>query len=239
MDTSNRNNQIEFDEIDLAELFAIIKRNIIKIIIVGIVLGSFSFVFTKFFIDKQYESSGTLIVNTKQKEGISITSDEIRSAQNLASVFAIIIKSEPVLGQVISNLNLEMDMIQLSKLVSVNSVDQTQVMKVSVKTKTPELSSRIANEILNVSPEIIVDTVEAGSVKLISPARVNPDPVSPNIRLNTLIAAVLGIMLSTGAFILVNILDNTFKSEEDIERYLGVPLLGVIPNVESVKGGTK
>lgn len=239
MDTNNQYNQIDSDEIYLSEIFAIIKRNIIVILIVGILLGTFSFVFTKVFITKQYVSSGTLIVNNKKMESEQITSDEIRSAQTLASVFTIVIKSEPVMDKVISNLRLDLNRDELAEKVSVTSVDQTQVMKVSVKTEDPELSSRIANEILNVSPAIIVDTVEAGSVKLISPAHVSESPVSPNATMNTLIASTLGVMLSAGGFILLNILDKTFKSEEDIERYLGVPLLGVIPNVDSVKGGAK
>lgn len=239
METNYQNNQMESDEIYLSEIFAIIKRNILIIIVVGLLLATFSFVTTKFFISKQYVSSGTMIVNTKKDEGTSITSDEIRSAQNLASVFTIIVKSEPVLGQVISNLRLDMDVDALAKLVSVTSVDQTQVMQVSVKSKDPKLSQKIANEILTVSPAIIVETAEAGSVKLISPAHVNENPVSPNVTQNTLIAGVLGVMLAAGGFILINILDKTFKSEEDIENYLGIPLLGVIPNVDSVKGASK
>lgn len=231
--------QIESDEIYLSEIFNIIKRNLVKIIIVGIVFGLISFGVTTFLIDKQYVSSGTMIVNTKQDESSQITSDEIRSAQNLASVFTIIIKSDPVLGQVIDNLRLNIDNEQLAKMVTVSSVDQTQVMKVSVKTKEPELSSRIANEILNISPAIIVEKVEAGSVKEISPAHVNEDAVSPNVLQNTLIATTLGLMLSAGGYILMNILDKTFKSEEDIEKYLDVPILGVIPDVESIKGAAK
>ena len=239
MDTNNQYNQVESDEIYLSEILTIIKRNILVIIATGILLATFAFVVTSFFIDKKYVSSGTMIVNNKKMESEQITSDEIRSAQNLASVFTIVIKSEPVLGQVASNLRLDMDTEELSKLVSVTSVDQTQVMEVSVKTKDPKLSSEIANEILLVSPDIIVNTVEAGSVKLISPAHVDEDPVSPNVLQNTMIAGVLGVMLSAGVFILINILDKTFKSEEDIEKQLGVPLLGVIPKVESVKGGAK
>lgn len=235
----NQNNHVESDEIYLSEIFNIVMRNIIPILLIGLLFATTAFSITKLGIKKQYVSSGTLIVNSRRSESEGITSDEIRSAQNLASVFTIVIKSEPVMSEVIRNLSLEMDTDQLARKVTVNSVDQTQVMKISVKTEDPKLSSDIANEILKVSPDIIVETVEAGSVKLISPAHTNKNPVSPNVMQNTLVATILGFMLSAGGFILLNILDKTFKTEEDIEKYLGIPLLGVIPNVESVRGGAK
>ena len=232
-------NQIDSDEIYLSEIFNIIKRNFIKIIIMGILFGLISFGVTTLLIDKQYVSSGTMIVNNRKTDNTEITGGEISTAQSLTNVFSIVIKSEPVLGQVINNLKLNMEVEQLSKMVSVSSVDQTQIMKVSVKSNDPQLSSRIANEILDSSPEIIVDTVEAGSVKIISVAHVNEKAVSPNVLQNILIATTLGLLLSAGGFILMNILDKTFKSEEDIEKYLDIPILGVIPDVETIKGAAK
>ena len=240
MEQNNQNNQqFDSEEIDLSEIFNIIKRNIMVILVSGLVLGVFAFSYTKFLVKKQYVSSGTLIVNNKKSESSSVTNDEITSAKNLASVYSIVIKSEPILNTVKTNLNLDMTTEALSRLITVSSVDATQVMKVSVKTTDPNLSEKIASEVLNVSPEIILDTVEAGSVKLISPAKVNKGAVSPNVLQNTMIAVILGFMLSIGGILVINLLDKTFKNEEDIEKYLGLPLLGVIPNVDSVKGASK
>ena len=236
---NNQNTQFDSEEIDLSEIFVIIKRNIIVILLAGLVLGVLAFSYTKLAVKKQYVSSGTLIVNNRKSESSSVTNDEITSAKNLASVYSIVIKSEPILNTVKTNLNLDMSTESLSRLITVSSVDATQVMKISVKTTDPELSEKIANEVLNVSPEIILDTVEAGSVKLISPAKVNMNAVSPNVLQNTMIAVILGFMLSVGGILVVNLLDKTFKNEEDIEKYLGLPLLGVIPNVDSVKGASK
>lgn len=243
MEPINQNNQFDSEEIDLSEIFVIIKRNILIILVSGLVLGILAFSYTKFAVKKQYVSSGTLIVNNRKSESNSVTNDEITSAKNLASVYSIVIKSEPILNQVLTNLKLDttenINTDQLSKLITVSSVDATQVMKVSVKTKDPKLSEQIANEVLKVSPEIIEETVEAGSVKVISQAKVNENAVSPNVIQNTLIAIILGFMLSVGAVLVINLLDKTFKDEEDIEKYLGLPLLGVIPNVDSVKGANK
>ena len=236
---NNQNTQFDSEEIDLSEIFVIIKRNIIVILLAGLVLGVLAFSYTKLAVKKQYVSSGTLIVNNRKSESSSVTNDEITSAKNLASVYSIVIKSEPILNAVKTNLNLDMSTEALSRLITVSSVDATQVMKISVKTTDPQLSEKIANEVLNVSPEIILDTVEAGSVKLISPAKVNMNAVSPNVLQNTMIAVILGFMLSVGGILVVNLLDKTFKNEEDIEKYLGLPLLGVIPNVDSVKGASK
>lgn len=239
MEVNYQSDQIEFDEISLTEIFVIMKRNLSVILAVSLIFGILSFAYTKLFVSKEYVSSGTMIVNTKRDEGSYITSDEIRSAQTLANVFTIIIKSDPVMNDVINNLSLDMNINDLAKLVTVTSVDQTQVMKVSVKTGDPRLSQKITNEILKVSPKIIVDTAEAGSVKQISPANLNENPVSPNAKLNAMIATILGLMISVGAVFLIDFLDKTFKSEEDIEKYLGIPVIGVIPNVKSVSGVVK
>ena len=74
--------------------------------------------------------------------------------------------------------------------------------------------------------------MEAGSVKVISEARAGEKPVSPNKRMNTAIAGLLGLVLSVGAVFLREMLNNTFKTDEDIQKYLGFTVLGVIPHVE-------
>jgi capsular polysaccharide biosynthesis protein len=83
------------------------------------------------------------------------------------------------------------------------------------------------------APDIIIDTVEAGSVKTIDKPTVSSSPVSPNKKINALLMAMLGIIVSAGFFILKFMLDNTFKSELDIKKHLDLPVLGIIPSIES------
>lgn len=234
----NNNTHEQFDdEIELGELFRILKQNILLIAISAITFAIVGFLFTFLLVKPQYQSEATLIVNNRREENQSITSDEINTARNLADVYTLIIKSDSVMDQVASNLSLDMTSEELSKKVSVSSVNNSQVMKVSTKDTDADLAFKITSEVVNVAPEIIIDTVEAGSVKIISSAKLDDRKVSPNLKMNVLISFVLGAMVSVGYVFVKHMLDTTFKSESDIEKILEIPVLGIIPNVESVKGG--
>lgn len=227
------------DEIELSELFRLLGRNRNLILVVTIFFTLMGFLFTKIAIKPEYQSSATIIVNNRRDETQNITSDEIRSAQNLASVYSIIIKSDTVLEQVIENNHLDMSIEALSKRISVTSVDNTQVIKISSKTKNPELSQQITSDILKIAPKFIVDMVEAGSVKIISEASFDDKPVSPNVKMNTLVSLILGLMLSTGYVLMQYMLDRRIKSENDIEKYLEIPVLGIIPNEDEALEGSR
>lgn len=225
------------EEISLSELYGIIKPYIIHTILIGIIFALASFLVTKILIDPVYESETTLIVNNRRTDESTITSDEIRSAATLADVYGIIIKSNAVMEPVVESINADLTMDQLKRKVSVSSVNNTQVIKISVKDTDPILARDLANEIIKIAPDIIVDMVEAGSAKVVSYPEVPEHAVSPNTKMNILVAGMLGVMLSVGFVFLRFILDKTFRNSQEIENYLGIPVIGVIPNIDSVKAG--
>lgn len=233
----NTNRYTNEEEISLSELFGIVKPYIIHIVLISIVFSLLSFIVTKALIKPVYESSATVIVNNRKNESQSITSDEINSARNLASVYGIVIKSNAVMEPVVEVMNTDITMDALSKKVSVSSVDNTQVIKISVKDTDPVLAREYTNEIIKVAPDIIVDMVEAGSVKVVSYPQISNSPISPNTKMNVLVAGMLGFMLSIGFVFVRYLLDKTFRSPQMVEDYLELPIIGVIPNIESVSGG--
>jgi capsular polysaccharide biosynthesis protein len=107
------------------------------------------------------------------------------------------------------------------------------VIEVSVKGTNPQEVSDIANEITKVAPDIIIKTVKAGSVEIISPAKSSDIPVSPNIRLYTAIALIIGIVISVLISFVMEMFDNSISSEEDVKKYLKLAVIGIIPSVES------
>lgn len=233
----NTNRYTNEEEISLSELFGIVKPYLIHIVLISIVFSLLSFIVTKALIKPVYESSATVIVNNRKNESQSITSDEINSARNLASVYGIVIKSNAVMEPVVEVMNTDITMDALSKKVSVSSVDNTQVIKISVKDTDPVLAREYTNEIIKVAPDIIVDMVEAGSVKVVSYPQISNSPISPNTKMNVLVAGMLGFMLSIGFVFVRYLLDKTFRSPQMVEDYLELPIIGVIPNIESVSGG--
>lgn len=230
-------NNEENEVIDLVEILYAIRQHLLEVILATVVAAIIGFAASKFLMTPQYSSSAMMIVNTRQDVTSNVTSDQINSATKLVATYSIIIKSDTVLQQVIENLGLGMTYSELNSRVSVQAVDDTQVMKITVNSTSPEWAQTVCDEILAVSPDIIKEAVEAGSVKVISKASLNPNPVSPNVKKNTALGAMVGLVLALGVIVLQVILDNKINTEEDVTKYLDMTVLGVIPQYE--EGGKK
>lgn len=219
--------------IDLREIAIILRRNLWIIIVCMLLVAMIGGIITYFIITPQYEATATLIVNAKTDQTTStVTNDQITSSQKLADTYGIIIKSDTVLEQVIENLNLEIPYDELQELITTTSVDDTQILEVAIIHPDVTTAVAIINEITNVAPEIIIEAVEAGSVKVISNARGSDKPVSPDLGKNIVICALIGLFLSMGIIVLRELLNNTFKTEDDVTKKLGLTVIGVIPKVE-------
>lgn len=221
------------DTFDLRELIQEIKKYFWIILLSMIIFGSAGYLVSKYFVTPEYESAITMIVNTRQDNTTVVTNDSITSAQNLVSTYSVIIKSNTVLNQVIDSLNLDMTYDELDSNVYVNAVDNTQIMRVAVRNSDKDTAAKIVQEISAIAPDVIVETVEAGSCKVISHVMTGDNPVTPNITKNTLLTTVAGLMVS----IIVIALRSLFKEkrlvdDNDIQKYFDVPVLGVIPEVE-------
>ena len=227
----------ENEVIDLTEILSAVRQHLLELIFVTVVAAIIGFAASKFLMTPQYSSSAMMIVNTRQDVNANVTSDQINSATKLVSTYSIIIKSDTVLQQVIDNLGLNLTYAQLNKRVTVAAVDDTQVMKITVQSDSPEWARQVCEQIITVAPDVIKEAVEAGSVKVISNPSLATEPVSPNIKKNTMLAAAVGFVLVIGIIVLQVLLDNKINTEEDVTKYLDMTVLGVIPQYD--QGGKK
>ena len=228
-------NNEENEVIDLVEILYAIRQHLLKVILATVVAAIIGFAASKFLMKPQYSSSAMMIVNTRQDVTSNVTSDQINSATKLVSTYSIIIKSDTVLQQVIDNLGLSLTYQQLASRVTVSAVDDTQVMKVTVKSDNPEWARQVCEQITVISPDVILEAVEAGSVKVISNAAINPAPVSPNVGRNTMLGGGLGLVISVGIILLTVLLDNKIHTEDDVAKYLDLAVVGLIPEYQGGK----
>lgn len=222
-------------EIDLLQLVRMLWRDVKYIIVATLVMGLLGLIISGLFMTPIYEANTKMIVNTRSSDSDSLTNDQLNSAKNLVNTYAVIITSRDVLNRVIDDLNLNMSYKQLKNSVQVQAVDGTQIMEVVVHNPNPTVALSIADKILEIAPDVLVETVEAGSVKPVEQAHVGNKPVSPKILKNTIIAAAVGFFLACAVLVCMFFLDTTYKSEMDIQNDLGIPVLGVIPTIESCK----
>ena len=232
------------EEIDLLDLFfAFWKRRVwlIVAVIVGAVLG---FAYTRYFVTPKYTSSVTLILGKALNGSSEATSDAITQSdislnQKLISTYGEIMKSRKVINQVINNLNLKMTYSQIYGGVKVSSVKDSDVIKLSITTEDPELSAKIADEMTLVFTAEVKNIYNIQNVSVIDVAEVNKAPVNISYPKNTLVFAFAAFALVAVIIFLIYYFDNTVKTEENVQKLTGLPVLSTIPNVESKKGGKK
>ena len=227
----------EYETIDLREIILLLKKNLLGLIALTVLFAAAGYLFSAFIVTPQYEASATMIVNSREDAvtQTNITSDQITSATKLVDTYSVILTSDTVLDKTIDDLNLDMSYESLLGKVTVESVNSTQVMKISAKDKDPELAQQIVASIVEQAPDIIIQTVKAGSVEVISQPKAGENPVSPRKMMNTAIAGMLGLVFGLGVVFLRSMLNNKFITDTDINKKLGLTVLGVIPQV-NMKG---
>lgn len=226
-------NEVKEAEIDLLQLARTLWEKVTYIIVVTVIFGLIGAVGSALFLTPIYEATAKMIVNTRKDENQNVTNDQLNSAKNLVDTYAIIIRSRDVLNQVIGELSLPESYNQLLGCVSVHAVNDTQVMEVVIHHKDPAVAYAVAQKILEITPNIIVETVEAGSVKAVEQAYVNPEPVSPSVLKNGMLLGLIGFILTCAIIVVVFMTDNTYKTDMDLQNDLQLPILGVIPTIES------
>ena len=216
----------------ILELMQTLKDKIALIMIAMVAAALAGWAVSSFFVPRRYEASVNMIVNTRTDMNTVVTSDNISSAQNLVDTYAIIIKSNKVLNSVIDELDLNMSYEELSRQISVDAINRTQVMKIAAQCSDPRLAEQIVHTISQIAPAIVADAVEAGSCKVVSDVYSSQKPVSPNIPRTTMLFGALAFLLVCAIVVLRELFNDYIVDDADMEKKLGISALGVIPDVE-------
>ena len=216
----------------ILELLQALKDKVALILSVTILAAALSWFFSSFVMPRKYEASVNMIVNTRTEIVGVVTSDSISSAQDLVDTYAIIIKSNKVLNKVIDQLGLHMSYEELSKLISVDPIRNTQVMKIAAQCADADQAAVIVQPISEIAPSIVADAVEAGSCKVVSDVYSSAKPVSPDIPRNILLASALALIAVCALVVLRELFNDYIVDDADLEKKLGISVLGVIPDVE-------
>ena len=230
MGQSLRNMEDE-ETIDLMELARLLWAHIVQIVAAAVAAALICLLVCMFALTPKYQASINMIVNTRQDTTTTFTSDNFNSAKNLISTYAVIIKGNTVLNEVIDELNLDMTYAELYDMVDVADVDATQIMKVTVTDTDAKRAGKIVQTIADIVPDVLVEKVEAGSCQTVSDVAINPNKVFPQTKKYVVLAGLLGAVLVCGVLVLAHLLHDTVVDDEDIQKKLGLPVLGLIPEV--------
>lgn len=219
----------DMETIDLRELAGVLWNKKWIIVLITIVAVAISAIISFYVLEPVYETSATMIVgNTKTTEQ-QVEMDDVVLSQKLVKTYGEIAQSRTVSKEVITNLGLDLTPGQLKDKVAISPVGDTEIMKIQVQDTDPELAAKIANNLSLVFMHHVTSIMNVDNVQVIDEAEVPKGPIKPNKMLNIAIAGILGLMISFGIIFLLEFLDNTFKSPNDVEKYLDLPVIGAIP----------
>ena len=222
--------------IDVFQLFKVLWKKKIAIILTAIVAAVLAFGVSSFVLTPEYSSTTRIyVVNRNQSENAGLTNQDLQAGTYLVKDYKEIILSQDVLEKVISNLKLEQSGKGLSKKIQVTVPLDTRIVSIVVKDDQPEEASRIANALREVAAEKIIKVTRVSDVTTLEEARPALTPSSPNIRRNTLLAFLAGGAVMVILVLLLELLDDRVKRPEDVEEVMHVALLGIVPDLNKLK----
>lgn len=220
------NNEIEFD---LLEFVHILIGRFWIILLVGIVAAGIGFVVSAYVLAPYYESTTKIYILNKT-DNTAVTYTDVQMGTQLTKDYAELINSRYVIEQVIEQLSLEgIEYEDLMKKVSVDAPADTRIVSITVEHTNPEMAMHIANCIRKVAEEHIQNVMDIEAVNVVETANMPTEKSGPGILKWTLIGGAAGCFLACAVIVVIFLLDDTIKSSEDVEKYLGLSILAMIP----------
>ena len=231
------------EELDLKELFQIFWNKKLQIILIVAIFMVIGVIYSIGFVTPMYESYTTLLLvkGEESEKSDSITTTDLTLNSKLVPTYRELIRSKDVLRQVISSLNIDITEEEIKDHITVTSVEDTELIEISVENKDPANAAKIANEIAKVFTEKVAELYKINNVHVIDEAEVENTPSNINHVKDVVIFAFIGLVIAVAYVLIANMLDTTIKTAEDVEKLFKIPVLANIPmnNFENGKGGRK
>ena len=215
------------EEINLKEVYSYFKSRLLWMILAIVVIVIIGNVYTILTRIPMYQSNTTIVLVGESKKGYSQTDSQLN--QNLIGTYSEIITSRKVLQQVIDNLKLKMTVDELSKNITTSSVEDTEIIRITVNNEKKKMAVKIADEVASVFSEEIQDIYNLENVAIIDKAEVAKEPYNINYVKDNVIYLMIGVVLSFGVVFVMYYFDTTIKSSEIVEEKLGLTVIGIVP----------
>lgn len=215
-------------EIDLMEIINVLISKMGIIILSGMMLALIAILGTKLFITPQYQSVTKMYVLAKQNSD-TLTNSDLQTSTLLTKDYAELIESRTVTEAVIAKLGLDLKHEDLIEKVEISTTTDTRVITIKVVDEDPYMARDIANAIRDTAAEHIKNVMNSEAVNVVDEANVPDTKYSPSTMKNGLIAGVIGCFIAVAVILIQYISNDTIKMSEDVEKYLGLSVLGTIP----------
>lgn len=232
--TRNDNDEVE---IDLLELLLAMKKKIWAIIAAAVVCGGIAGIYTKMLITPQYKSTAMMYILSKETTLTSLADLQIGS--QLTVDYQVILGSRPVISSVISENQLDLTYEQLNSKITTDNPTGTRILTVTVTDPDPVLAKTLADSIASTASNYIGDIMEMVPPKIIEKGTIAERPSSPNNKRNILMGVLIGVVAACGVISVGVLMNDTIRTEADVDKYLGLTVLASIPDWEEAKESKK
>ena len=207
---------------------------IVSITLTSVIIASF---FTLFIIKPKYEASTKLFIGKESSENKdqSYSSNDVQMYQKLLKTYSDVIMTSDLVERALSSKNLDVDSESVLAGLTVTPKTDTQILQIQYTNTDKNLAMEVVDAITQEFVETSTELISNANVKIIETVKLPQSPVSPNKKLNISVAFVLGLLISTTLALVLEFMNNTFKDKEQVENILGVPVIGTIPNTDTVK----
>lgn len=216
---------------DLKELLDVIISRWWLIVLLCVICSVGGYIVTATLIKPIYESETSLFLGKEQGEiaGLDISLSQLQVYNQLIMDYRELSKTRMIIVQVINDLELNMDIKTFRKSLYIESIKDSRLFTVKFQHTNPQLATDIVNAVAGQLALKATEIVEVQNIRVIDKALVPEEPIKPNIILYTGVLGALGLMLAIFIILLIDFLDNTIKDENDVEKQLGLNVIGVIP----------
>lgn len=215
-------------EINMIDLFFYLKKKIWVIVAFFLVFTVAGYCVTEFIMTPEYTASTRVIILNRSDETGIVYSD-LQLSSMMLSDYTALITGQNVTKEVIAQLGLEESPEDLTKMITVTSPENTRIVQINVTDEDPYRAANIANCVRAIASTQIKELMDVDAVNMVYEADVPIKPSAPSTMMNTVLAAAVGLVVSVTILIFAYMWDDTIRNEEDVERYLGLSVMGVIP----------
>lgn len=215
-------------EINLRDIFYAWKRRIFIILAAGVLAGCICCCYITLFVTPLYSSTATILVLTQDESSATVA--DLQLGPEIAADYSILISSRPVLEETVENLGLDMDYAQLNAELDITNPENTRLLQLTVTDEDPVLARQLVNELASTASKYISEKVGVAPPKILEEGELPSARSNGNMKTAALLSAAAGILVTAAIIALMTILNDAIVTEEDVTKYLGVPVLGNIPD---------
>lgn len=217
--------------ISISEILDSLKKRWKLIVIITLCATLLSGIVSFFVLKPQYEATTKVFIGKEEGSEQGYNQSDVVMYKQLMKTYLETIKTKDLIGRALEGVKTKLEVKEVLEGLTVTNVADTQILEIKFKGKNPkearDVVAAVTGEFINTSKTLVAN----GTVRIIEEVVVPETPVSPNKKMNIIIAFLLGLMVSVGICFLLEFMDNTFKSKEQLEREIDIPVLGAIPNI--------